>query len=163
MDGCKAHTTAAVVNEWKANCLSPAFLPAGTTCWLQWVDVYFASLYKHHHKLLYLNAEPVKRTAAMKRRMLHRLVADATVKTIESCDIVSQFTKLGYIDPVKSKFHSEYLKDFVYSPPQTSDVERLSDKEKAKLMAQQARDAVRKSSVNTLEMFGVSVKKRPCE
>ena len=76
MDSARPHITTDVLQAFAEKLQShAAVLPGGCTCWLQWVDVYYAFHYKAAHTSLWEAEHSITRTAKEKRTWLHSMVA----------------------------------------------------------------------------------------
>lgn len=99
LDSARAHLTEAVRTYLATQNVDVVTIPGGCTSIVQWVDVFFAALYKRHHQEEFDRQPSKHRTSAEKRALLSQLVASATQQAIKKLHVSDNFTKLGYFDP----------------------------------------------------------------
>jgi hypothetical protein len=123
LDSAKSHVTPSVVTAMWGKSLPAAVIPAGCTSWLQWVDTHCAAVYRSKHTEAFRPFAQSKMTAAVKRRLVARLVADSFPAVLR--DIAADFETLGYTDPSKAKLRNI---EYNFNPPALTNEQLEQDK-----------------------------------
>ena len=128
-DCCKAHLTDAVKDCIKECGITMSIIPAGTTSWLQWVDIFFGAAYKQHHFMRWAAEQGKKRTSKQKRHFLAYCCATAVKETLDGGGgVVNQFAKAGYINPLFAEIRGH---EYKFVAPMLTPAEILSERNKA--------------------------------
>lgn len=123
LDSAKSHVTPSVVTAMWGKSLPAAVIPAGCTSWLQWVDTHCAAVYRSKHTENFRPFAQSKMTAAVKRRLVARLVADSFPAVLGN--LPREFETLGYTDPSKAKIRNI---EYTFQTPVLTEQEVQHDK-----------------------------------
>ena len=97
-DCAPAHFSQEVKQKFECSDFLPAFILAGFTAWLQFVDTDAACAYRKHHGDIH-DVGPQPTRAKQKRAFLASAAMQASSKTMSGVNVVNSFANLGYLDP----------------------------------------------------------------
>ena len=119
MDSASAHLSTLVLSAFRAVGLRYAIIPGGLTCFIQAIDVSFASHYRQCHHELYctfMEGRDGRLTAAEARNAFIDLAYRGVQAAVAKLNVPQLFQDLGYIDPAQAKLRVPYQ----FNPPVAS-------------------------------------------
>ena len=139
MDAATSHISKSSVQELHRLGMYTSIVPARCTSYLQWVDTDVAAPLRQLHLAKYAPMAAAKKTSSEKRKILAKIIALIVPQATR--DVVAQFERLGYTDPLKATIKS--YPNYKFNPPVLTDQERDNDAAQLNRIIEKAKAAAK--------------------